>query len=262
MDGRQHRLRIELFDQVRDLILPMPSTACSVTALMPAARTIVHAIADAAAKAALGEGKNVSCGPVCGACCRQLVPISLVEAATLVAAIDASPTENRERIRGRFSQAVHEMETFGILDPSALRPRLALRGHGRDSASLWLDVSKRYFAAAIACPILENESCSLYIDRPLVCRAYSVTSSPERCRHLDGGAEALPRPLDVEAALSETAHALEGSSSHLIPMTLAVEWVDNCPDAFAARHDAEAMLARLLDELLAQSRDHGVTVRR
>ena len=83
---QQHRLRLELFERVRDLILPMPATTWSVTALLPSARTIVHAVADAAAQAALEKGKKVSCGPGCGACCRQLVPISVVEASSLVTA--------------------------------------------------------------------------------------------------------------------------------------------------------------------------------
>ncbi len=252
---QQHRLRLELFERVYDLILPMPTTTCSVTALLPSARTIVHAVADAAAQAALKKGKKVTCGPGCGACCRQLVPISVVEASALVTAIDAGPAEYRKRIRRRFSQTVHRMETLGMLDPSAPRPRLALQGYGHDSSSLWLDVSKRYFAAAIACPILENESCSLHVARPLVCRAYNVTSSPKRCRHLNRGAEALPRPLDVESALSRTAHALDGSPPHLIPLPLAMEWSESCPDAFAEQHDAETMLARLLDELLSQSKE-------
>lgn len=69
--GQQHRLRLELFGQIRDLILPMLSKTCSVTALLPAARTIVHAVADAAAQAVFEKGKKVTCGPGCGDCCRQ-----------------------------------------------------------------------------------------------------------------------------------------------------------------------------------------------
>ena len=251
---QQHRLRLELFEQVHDLILPMPSTTCSVTALLPSARTIVHAVADAAAQAALEKGKKVSCGPGCGACCRQLVPISVVEASALVTAIDARPAEYRKRVRRRFSQIVQRMETLGMLDPSAPRPRLALQGYGNNSSSLWLDVSKRYFAAALPCPLLESESCGLHIARPLVCRAYNVTSSPRRCRHLHRGAEALPRPLDVESALARTAHALDCSPPHLIPLPLAMEWSDSCPNAFAEQHDAETMLAQFLDDLLSQSK--------
>jgi hypothetical protein len=34
-----------------------------------------------------------------------------------------------------------------------------------------------------------------------------------------------------------------------------MEWSDSCPDAFAKQHDAETMLARLLDDLLSQSKE-------
>jgi len=40
----------------------------------------------------------------------------------------------------------------------------------------------------------------------------------------------------------------------LIPLPLAMEWSDTCPDAFAEQHDAETMLARFLDDLQPQSK--------
>ena len=39
----------------------------------------------------------------------------------------------------------------------------------------------RYFALGIPCPFLEAESCSIYTERPLVCREFLVSSPPENC---------------------------------------------------------------------------------
>jgi len=38
-----------------------------------------------------------------------------------------------------------------------------------------------YFALRVPCPFLEEESCSIHPDRPLVCREYLVTSPAELC---------------------------------------------------------------------------------
>src|SRR5262249_61696224 len=38
-----------------------------------------------------------------------------------------------------------------------------------------------YFRLGIDCPFLEDETCMIYADRPLVCRGYVVVSPPELC---------------------------------------------------------------------------------
>ena len=42
-------------------------------------------------------------------------------------------------------------------------------------------VGREYFRLGIACPFLEEESCSIYHDRPITCREYLVTSPAENC---------------------------------------------------------------------------------
>jgi hypothetical protein len=47
--------------------------------------------------------------------------------------------------------------------------------------------SLAYFRTGVPCPFLEDESCSIYPDRPLVCREYVVTSPPALCATLGEG---------------------------------------------------------------------------
>jgi hypothetical protein len=47
-----------------------------------------------------------------------------------------------------------------------------------------------YFEPAIACPFLEDESCSIHPDRPLACREYLVSSPASACAH--------PSPESIE----------------------------------------------------------------
>jgi Fe-S-cluster containining protein len=49
----------------------------------------------------------------------------------------------------------------------------------------------------MACPFLENDSCSIYLDRPIRCREFLVTSDARYCAQLD------PEKIDhIETQLS------------------------------------------------------------
>src|SRR5690349_17511774 len=60
----------------------VPEGECSADELVPVLLALGEAIVSAAIRQR-PAGREISCGPGCGACCRQLVPISLTEAAFL-----------------------------------------------------------------------------------------------------------------------------------------------------------------------------------
>src|SRR5439155_8807845 len=64
------------------------------------------------------QGQAVSCGAGCGACCRQLVAISFVEARALADLVAALPSQRRAEIRARFADGVRRLEEAGLLDPA------------------------------------------------------------------------------------------------------------------------------------------------
>src|SRR5262249_9772433 len=64
-------------------------------------------------------------------------------------------------------------------------------------------IGLEYFRQAIACPFLEEESCSIYADRPITCREYLVTSPAEHCaRPRADTVKQVPLPLKVWTALA------------------------------------------------------------
>ena len=83
------------------------------------------------------------------------------------------PEPRRTEVRARFADAVAKIEAAGLL-PEA-------RAFDSLPDEQYLALHPRYFALQIACPFLEDESCSIYSQRPLVCREYLVTSPAEYC---------------------------------------------------------------------------------
>lgn len=117
------------------------------------------------------EGKTISCRAGCGACCRQAVPIAASEARAVARHVAAMPEPRRSIIKSRFAAARAALDAAGVdHGPTALtemtieaRPALGMT----------------YFRAAVACPFLEDENCSIHPVRPLACREYLVTSPAE-----------------------------------------------------------------------------------
>lgn len=236
------RVSLPLVDAGVEVDLPQPGGRGSLVELLPAARRLAAAISEHAASVEATEGRAVRCKPRCASCCRHLVPISVVEARALADLVGRLPAPRRRSIRARFEAAERALAAAGLL-AAGDAAQGALRGDG------WEEASRRYFGLGLACPFLEAESCSIYADRPLVCRSYQVTSPPERCATLDGDAEAVPRPARVEEALAAAAEALDGEPDRLIPLVLALAWADAHPNALTADHDGRERLDALLDAL-------------
>jgi Fe-S-cluster containining protein len=243
------KIHLHVLGHDRELDLRVRVGPSSLRDLLPTAREISERVAAIAVEHAIAEGKSISCKAGCGACCRQLVPISVVEARSLAELVASMPPKRRAELRRRFQEAVRRLEKAGLLDARAKKGRLALLSTAAPGESGFENVSKRYFAEQIACPFLEDESCSIYADRPLVCREYNATTPAEWCRELSARVETAPRPARMSEVLAETASALTGHDFPCIPLTLSLEWSEAHGKSLAGTHDGEAMFWALLDHM-------------
>jgi Fe-S-cluster containining protein len=148
--------------------------------LLPMYRGLSERLTALAVRDAEAAGHRITCKKGCGACCRQLVPISALEARELVKLVERMPEPRRSEIKARFAAARRRLESeLPDLMPQLLHPQdfppAAVRG-----------LEERYFPLGIACPFLEDESCSIHGDRPIACREYLVVTPVEYCAGSDG----------------------------------------------------------------------------
>jgi hypothetical protein len=87
------------------------------------------------------------------------------------------------------------------------------------------ELSVAYFALGIPCPFLEEESCSIHPDRPLVCREYLVTSPAELC---SGPVQEGVTPVAVPK-FSLAARALQDERDGWFPLALLTRWAKARP---------------------------------
>lgn len=217
-------VKLAVGDQVLEARLTVPASPTRWRQMLPLVQSLTDAVVDLAVNDVKKKGEEVSCKKGCGACCRQLVPITEVEARRIRELVDELPEPRRSEIRDRFAAARRQLEVGGLLE-QLLHPERWRDGEGR---AIGLD----YFARGIACPFLEEESCSIHPDRPLACREYLVTSPAENCaRPTAETVRMVKLPVKVSNALAriEQARSSDGSMPW-VPLVLAPEWAEAHPD--------------------------------
>jgi Fe-S-cluster containining protein len=176
---------------------------------------LVNAVVEAAE-----IGKAISCRKGCGACCRQLVPVSRTEGERLLQVVEAMPAERREMLKARFTAAAAAIEAAGLKERQGRSDR---------------ELSTEYFALGVPCPFLEDESCSIHPERPLVCREYLVTSPAELCA---GPKQEGVTPVAVPK-VSMAARGLQEEGDDWFPLALLMAWARGRPRKVARRTGPE-----------------------
>lgn len=210
--------------------------------LLPLYRGLAEHLVQAGVANVRSAGHEVSCRKGCGACCRQLVPISETEARRIREVIDELPAERQAEIRGRFAAARRQLQEAGLLAGLQGRSLAPLP----DSVSFGI----RYFALGIPCPFLEDEACSIYEERPIACREYLVTTPPANCaRPTRETIATVPVPGRVSRAVRWLTAPADAEQPAWVPLILAPDWAEANPEPAPTRTGPE--LARALFEQLS-----------
>ena len=171
------RGKLKLDGVPMEISFTVPVGVCSPQALLPDAQRLANQISDHAVARVELAGHRISCPKGCGACCRQMVPVSPVEAWHLAALVEKMPPHRQAAVRERFETA---LKLLAAAEPGDV-------GHPEQDKAAYRSFGLAYFRMGVPCPFLEEESCSIHLDRPLVCREYLVTTPPAACAVLDTG---------------------------------------------------------------------------
>ena len=197
----------------------VPREDLRMTDILPLLFSFSNALVMLGEDVAKEAGKPASCRAGCGACCRQLVPVSEPEALHLAELVQALPPERASAVRERFRAALEALGA-GLLgrlrDPDANK-----------SLDQRRELGLEYFHAGVPCPFLENESCSIYEQRPLSCREYLVSSPAENCKRPSAETIAMvPVPVKLSELLYCFGDGAGSDRTRWVPLVLALEWAE------------------------------------
>lgn len=183
-------LQLEIGGEHFEVSMTIPAGAVKPGRMLPVLQNLTNTIVARGVERSVENGKPISCKAACGACCRQPLLISEAEAFALADLVGKMPEERRNIIEQRFHDGRKHFEELSWFDRFDEMSAEAKKGKSDELGQRFVALLSEYIAEGIPCPFLENESCSIYHDRPLICREYLVTSPAENC--------VAPRPETIE----------------------------------------------------------------
>ena len=222
---RSERFNISLTTPAGELStsIDAPTTLVPITAIVPLTRRLGEEATALEETQEQEAGRPISCRKGCAACCRMLVPVSAPEAFALKTMVDALPEARRKMLRDKLNEAHARLENAGLLTRLAALAETGTPLSDEDMEPL----NRAYYALRIACPFLEEETCSIYEDRPAACRELLVTTPADLCDDLiNNPVRSLPAPVRVGTVLALLWSELTGTPPILIPLPLALDWAE------------------------------------
>jgi Fe-S-cluster containining protein len=200
--------------------VPVPDGPARPRDVVRTAQVLTEAIVD---RGVANSSEPISCRKGCGACCRQVVPISQPEARLIAEVLEQMPEPRRSEVRARFADALEKLSGTDL--PERMRHADTLEADERQRLAL------DYFRQGIACPFLEDEACSIYENRPLACREYLVTTPAVNCSvpTLEPVVR-VPLAGRMSVALGQLEPTSTERSVWWIPLVLAPQWAEANPE--------------------------------
>ncbi len=224
--------------------IEVPTGFVPVTSIVPLMRHLGEEAQALEIARLVDTGQSPSCQKGCAACCRMLVPLSVPEALALREWVRARPAVQQDRLSARFAEMKSQLLSHGLwrrLSEVCNAPEQP-KDDGLE------DLNREYYALRLPCPFLEEETCTIYEERPSACRELLVTSPPERCDDLlNNPIEPIISPIRMSTVFGLLWQHLTRSSTSLIPLPLVFDWTD--------RHQAHNQQTWKGTELLDQALD-------
>ena len=222
------KINISINGEPVEMEMTVPTQKVKPQRMLPLFQKMTNSFVQIGVEAAESEGKKISCKKGCGACCRQAVPIAEAEAFYIAELVENMDEPRRTKIKNRFAevcQRLREMNWFERMEKFA---DLTIEER--------INLVMEHFHENIKCPFLEDESCSIHLDRPLACREYLVTSPAENCKKPSAKNIRIVEPL----LKTSKAFRVLGRSENLknvefVTISGALEWVKKHQDKFAAK---------------------------
>ena len=188
--------------------------------IVPAARVICDKITEITTEQIRIQGGSIPCHKKCPACCNYLVSLSVPEVVCF----------RQEIFHKRKYQPSPALRTYLHAARRIIRHRppdniLESSSNSSNNPSELKALADWYAGLNLICPFLRNSQCTIYEQRPFVCREHFVTGSAQGCRRGSGEAQVIEMPVQMGNVLCRLSKEL-CDVSDAVMMPLALAWCD------------------------------------
>lgn len=231
----KQRIQIELTPRSGETVtlsFQVPNSELTLDAFVPPMQRLFNEIVNLE----LSNSKT-SCDKGCSACCKQLIPLSIAEVIYLRRVVEKLPRPRRQKIQQKIKRIQQTLKQKGL--PSKLAE--IYRSSGYDES---------YFQLGMFCPFLEKGVCSIYDQRPFVCREYHVSSAPSICEDpYNQEPDKIKMGLNIGSLMALFSAKSSGTRPLPIPLFLFEEWSKEHQHLLQLKLPAFAVFDSLLNAL-------------
>lgn len=233
-------LNLDIFGQYLKLNLGVKRQETSLAALVPLARQLSERIINTAVKVLKAEGKHIPCKAGCSKCCSYLVPLTVPEAIRLNMEIAQMEKWHRERVNIKCLSASKKILESKVLKSSDIN-----------------QLGSKYSELKVACPFARQGMCTVYWQRPLVCREHLVTGA-ENCARSEK-VDIIEMPVRMSDVLGTVSAELEGRQVEAVILPLLMAWNDNNAERPPRRYSAVMAAERIASLMMQLNKAHQET---
>jgi Fe-S-cluster containining protein len=214
--------------------------------LLPLLRLIDDRVNDVVVQQQERKGAAISCCKGCSACCQaQPVPVTPIEAYALWRLVEVLPEPRRSEVKQRFADRVQCLRAAGLADHFLKRDPYLTPGKARE-------IARAYFHLGLVCPFLESDACSIYSQRPFVCRQYLVTSPATLCRDpFQQPVQPVALPIAPATATLRVSEEVLCQPQNTVPLVLALEYAETYRSILEQKVNVEQLLPRWVQAVLS-----------
>lgn len=231
--------KIDVFGRPINFAISFADRRAKLTDLVPMAQSLCTKLVTSVVRDSRAAGYNITCRRGCSNCCDWLVPLSIAEAFWLKDQIAAVPTGRREVI----------LHSFLAKAKRILGCRLPDNLDIADSDNVRLQtISDWYREFNLSCPFLSHNICTIYGERPLVCRECIVTSDSCFCKtDSRSEPEAVSLPVSIAEVLANVSSELANTNIEAVILPLCLAWCDVNSEVAAKTWRAAALVEQFIE---------------
>jgi Fe-S-cluster containining protein len=256
----EHLIHVRFCSHQEQIIiaLPYPTRHIRLVELVPMARTISRAIIKIVRRQCQATGRFIACDQCDQAtCCGHPIGLSTIEAAYLAETLaNDSSQATRDCVQASRQHAQH-------LDQLIARQRQEHPAVWGSSPMSELHFEQWYAELALDCQFLHSNKCSIYPERPLVCRHWLGAESQQLCNTSDGeGRYKVPMPVNLNDVLIETAFRCSGNRE-IVLLPAVVNWYEQHAQQFTPQYAADQsvwIFLKCLQEAVLKKADPETTI--